>query len=69
MMQRANRRAQAFAEKHGLPFQAACIRIVRERLPDNLIAMDCALPNKTAGSLKENTLAVRRLLNLPFQAA
>jgi len=53
----------------GLPFQAACIRIVRERLPDNLIAMDCALPNKTAGSLKENTLAVRRLLNLPFQAA
>ena len=60
MLQIANQRAQQFAAKHGLLFQAADIRpSLHHKRPANMLLMECDLAGEAHDDMVKNTQAVR----------
>lgn len=60
MLQIANQRAQAFAFKHNLPFQTACIRAsLHTSRPANMLLMECELHGKAQADFIANTMALK----------
>lgn len=63
MLKLANQRAAAFAKKHGMPFQAACIRAsLHTSRPANMLLMECDLLGAAHEDLLTNTFAVKQQL-------
>lgn len=61
MLDIANRRAQAFAKAHGLPFQAAKIRpSLHTQRPANMLLMQCAMQGKACDNVFENSSNLRK---------
>lgn len=61
MLDTANQRAQAFAQKHNLPFQAAKIRpSLHAKRPANMLLMQCALIGTASENLFENSQNIRK---------
>lgn len=59
MLQTANRRAEAFARRHGLPFQAACIRAsLHNKRPTGVLLMECELAQQMLADSVKNSLAL-----------
>ena len=64
MLQAANRRAEAFAKAHNLPFIAAEIRMsLHSGRPANLLVMETATAMQTHGNIVTNSLQLSH--NLP----
>ncbi|MDK4680683.1 hypothetical protein [Kingella negevensis] len=63
MLQTANERAKAFAQKLNLPFQAAAIRpSLHLKRPANMLLMECDLTGVARESVFDNSRAVRALI-------
>lgn len=65
MLKIANQRAQNFAERHDLPFQAARIHAgLHTHRPANMLLMECELNDCTNSDLFSNTQAIRTQIHL-----
>lgn len=63
MLHTANQRAQAFAQKHHLPFQMAGIRpSLHAKRPANMLLMECDLLSEVSQNVFENTQRLRKIV-------